>query len=227
MCLIQQDPFEGCDRAFFSRDRQSNEEAGMAWQLSGRLIEACSCKAACPCVLGPAEPDQGWCSGALTFAVDKGESDGVDLSGRTVVWLIDLPKDFVSGDGTACVIIDDRADSRQRQELEAIFSGKKGGPGAVFGSLVSKWIPSETAPIELVDGDDPEITVGTMGHVKLQAIKDGTGKQTVVFNAPVLGLVEISEARLAKSDGSRFAAPQMRSWTSGGHGSISPFTWKA
>ena len=57
----------------------------MAWQLSGELIEACSCKAARPCVLGPAEPDQGWCSGALTFAIDKGKSDGVDLSGRAVL----------------------------------------------------------------------------------------------------------------------------------------------
>ena len=84
----------------------------MAWQLSGELIEACSCKAACPCVLGPAEPDQGWCSGALTFAIDKGKSDGVDLSGRAVLWLIDLPKDFASGDGTVRVIIDDKADTR-------------------------------------------------------------------------------------------------------------------
>ena len=78
----------------------------MAWQLSGELIEACSCKAACPCVLGPAEPDQGWCSGALTFAIDKGKSDGVDLSGRAVLWLIDLPKDFASGDGTVRVTPD-------------------------------------------------------------------------------------------------------------------------
>jgi hypothetical protein len=28
----------------------------MAWHMTGQLIEACSCKAACPCVLGPAEP---------------------------------------------------------------------------------------------------------------------------------------------------------------------------
>jgi hypothetical protein len=197
----------------------------MAWQLSGHLIEACSCKAACPCVLGPAEPDQGWCSGALTFAIDKGQSDGVDLSGRKIVWLIDLPKDFASGDGTVCLIVDDEADDKQRRELEAIFSGKKGGPGAVFASLVSKWVPTTTSKIKLSGGENPEITVGDLGYVKLQALKNGAGKATTVMNAPVLGLVEISEARLAKSDGSRFAAPQMRSWTSGGHGSVSPFNW--
>jgi hypothetical protein len=199
----------------------------MAWQLSGQLIEACSCKSACPCVLGPAEPDQGWCSGALTFSIDKGQSDGVDLSGRAVVWLVDLPKDFASGNGTVCLIIDDGADARQRQELEGIFSGKKGGPGAVLGSLVSKWAPTESAAIKLTGGDSPEITVGNMGHVKLQPIKDQAGRTATVVNAPVLGLIEISESKLARSDGSRFAAPQMRSWTSGGHGSVSPFSWKA
>src|SRR5215467_13193669 len=117
----------------------------MPWQLSGHLIEACSCKSACPCALGPAAPDQGWCWGALTFAIDKSQSDGVVLSGRTVVWANDLPKDFTSGNGTVCILIDDGADARQRQELEAIFSGKKGGPGAVLGSLVAKWLQTESA----------------------------------------------------------------------------------
>ena len=51
-------------------------------------------------LLGPAEPDQGWCSGALTFVIEQGESDGVDLGGRKVLWLVDFPKDFVSGNGT-------------------------------------------------------------------------------------------------------------------------------
>src|SRR5262249_15443687 len=36
-------------------------------------------------------------------------------------------------------------------------------------------------------------------------IKDQAGKTATVVNAPVLGLVEISEAKLARSDGSRFA----------------------
>ena len=97
----------------------------MAWHMTGQLIEACSCKAACPCVLGPAEPDQGWCSGALTFVIQQGESDGVDLRDRKVLWLVDLPNDFASGNGTVRVYIDDGADARQRQELEAIFTGTR------------------------------------------------------------------------------------------------------
>lgn len=91
----------------------------MAWDLTGQLIEACSCKSACPCTLGAAEPDRGWCSGALTFTIQQGQSDGVNLGGRTVVWLIDLPKDFLSGNGTVRIYVDDGADAGQMRELEA------------------------------------------------------------------------------------------------------------
>ena len=198
----------------------------MGWELSGQLIEACSCKLACPCVLGPAEPDQGWCSGALTFVIKNGQSDNIDLSGRSVVWLIDLPNDFASGNGTVKLLVDDGADAQQRDELEAIFSGKKGGPGAVLASLVSNWLPTESANITVSEGDAPSINVGAIGHVKLDPVKDQAGRATSVMNAPVLGLVDIDRADLARSDGSKFADPQMRSWDSGGHGSISPFSWK-
>ena len=197
----------------------------MAWQISGRLIEVCSCESACPCVLGPAEPDQGWCSGALTFAIDQGQSDGVELSGLTVLWLIDLPKDFASGGGTARLYVDDRADERQRTALEAIFSGKEGGAGEVLASLVATWLPAESAPISITGDDDISIAVGGVGNAALKAIRNGAGQATAVVNAPVLGLIAIDRADLARGDGSRFAAPEMRAWESGGHGSVSPFSW--
>jgi hypothetical protein len=199
----------------------------LAWHISGQLIEACSCKSICPCVLGPAEPDQGWCSGALTFVVQQGQSEGVDLSGRKVVWLIDLPKDFASGNGTVRLYIDDAADSSQTRELEAIFTGKKGGPGAVLGSLVATWLSTERAEISITGGDNPAIAVGGAGHVKLQRIVNQAGRSATLTNAPVLGLIEIDTAELARSDGSRFASPQMRVWDGGGHGSVSPFSWTA
>ena len=198
----------------------------MAWHMTGQLIEACSCKAACPCVLGPAEPDQGWCSGALTFVIQQGGADGVDLGGRNVLWLIDFPKDFVSGNGTGRIYIDDAADARQRQELEAVFTGKKGGPGEVLGSLVTRWLPTQTATISVDAGDNPSVTVGAVGHVKLQRIKDAGGRTTKLLNAPVLGAIQVDTADLARSEGSLFADPQMRRWESGGHGSVSPFSWR-
>ena len=182
----------------------------MAWELSGQLIEACSCKALCPCYLGPAEPDQGWCSGALTFSIQKGQSEDVDLSGRAVLWLIDLPKDFASGNGTARLYVDDAANPDQRQELEAIFTGKKGGPWAVLSSIVAKWLPTQTATINISDGGSPVVSVGAIGQIKLQPTKDQAGRATTVMNAASHSMMEISQVDLARSDGSRFVDPEMR-----------------
>jgi hypothetical protein len=58
----------------------------MAWQLTGQIHEACSCKLLCPCWLGPEiEPDQGWCGGMILFDIEQGHADGVDLSGWALV----------------------------------------------------------------------------------------------------------------------------------------------
>jgi hypothetical protein len=198
----------------------------MAWNMTGQLIEACSCKSACPCTLGPAEPDQGWCSGALTFAIQQGESDGVKLAGRTVVWLIDLPKDFVSGNGTARIYIDDGADAGQIRELEAIFTGKKGGPGEVLGSLVKTWLPTQKSKIVVDGGHEPTVTVEEIGRVQLKRIADENGRVAKLVNAPVLGAIQVETLDLARSDGSRFSDPQMRRWESGGHGGVTPFSWR-
>lgn len=198
----------------------------MAWHMAGQLIEVCSCKSACPCTLGPAEPDQGWCSGAFTFAIEGGEADGVNLAGRTVVWLIDLPNDFLSGNGTVRVYVDDGADDSQLRELEAIFTGKRGGPGEVLASLVTNWLPTEKAKIALDGGDEPSITVEGIGQAQLKRIADEKGRVAKLTNAPVLGAIQVETADLARSDGSHFADPQMRRWESGGHGSVSPFSWR-
>lgn len=199
----------------------------MVWKMTGKMIEACSCASACRCTLGPAEPDRGWCSGAFAFVVNSGQSEGVDLAGRKVLWLIDLPKDFASGGGTGRLYIDSEADASQRRELEAIFTGNKGGPGEVLGGLVTQWLPTETAPIDVSEGDNPTVTVKGIGHASLDPIRDGNGEPTTLQNAPVLGLIAIERAMLARSDGSRFAAAGMRDWESGGHGSVSPFSWAA
>lgn len=199
----------------------------MAWRLSGKMIEACSCKMLCPCYMGPAEPDQGWCSTALPFDIERGQSDGVDLDGRKTVWLLDLPKDFASGNGTARLYIDDGANAAQRRELEAIFTGKKGGPWATISTLVTTWLPTETAKVSVEWGDSPSVKVGTVGEVKLQSLRDEAGRQAKIVNAPALGAFQVESADLFRSDGTRFADPKMRAWQSGGSGSMSSFSWSA
>src|SRR5436309_16108704 len=100
----------------------------MAWQMNTEMIEFCSCKLVCPCWLGhEGEPNEGWCSGGIVFNIEQGSVDGVDVGSCRVALGAEWPGNFFAGNGTAKLYIDDRASTDQRRELEAVFSGHKGG----------------------------------------------------------------------------------------------------
>ena len=123
----------------------------MAWNVSGELVEACSCNVMCPCWFGVKElmvMDQGWCDGTLLFRVNQGSSEGVDLSGRNVVVALDMPgPTMFDGNGTARLYIDDEASADQQRELESVFSGAKGGPTEILAGLLTTLLPTQTAGI--------------------------------------------------------------------------------
>lgn len=198
----------------------------MAWRITGKMLESCSCKMVCPCTLGPAEPDQGWCSGALVFDIQQGNSDGVNLGGTKIVFAVDLPGDFLSGNGTARLYLDEAAGADQRRELEAIFTGKKGGAFDVLRGLITKWLPTQVVKTE-VARDNSSVTVGTVGQLKLQPVKTEDGRQTKLQSAPVLVGFGVESTDLARGDGSQWSDPQMRRWQSGGTGGVSAFTLSA
>ena len=199
----------------------------MNWRLSGQCIEVCSCKMLCPCFFGPAEPDQGWCSGAIAFDVNEGHVNGTSLNGRKVVWVLDMPKDFASGNGTGRLYIDDGATAEQRRELEAFFTGKYGGPMGVGSALITTWLPTTVVPITIEGGDHPKVRVGIVGLVTTQRLLDQAGRPTRVLNAPIHQAFQVEGEDLARSDGSRWSDPGMRQWDAGGSGGVCDFSWSA
>ena len=117
----------------------------MAWQVSGRSLDLCSCKMWCPCWLGPEiEPDKGWCAHTFGYEIQQGSSDGVDLSGTTVAFTGEWPANFFLGGGQARLYIGEAATEVQQRELEAIFSGKKGGHlESLWGAVIDEWLPAK------------------------------------------------------------------------------------
>ncbi len=198
----------------------------MAWSLSGQMMELCNCKMICPCTLGPAEPDEGSCSGALLFDIRTGASDGVDLGGCKAAVGLEMPKDFASGDITGRLYINEGASAGQRRELEAIFQGKKGGNWEAMSAAFSKWLSTQPVKIDMHWGDKPTVQVGNVGKVTLAPIKNDAGKPTTLSNAPLMAPFGDSEA-LAFSNGSEWNDPDMRPWKGGGNGGVTQFTWTA
>ena len=103
----------------------------MAWRLRGTYLEACNCEAICPCRrIGGRQGGRstyGICEGALSWAIEEGHADGVDLAGLGVVLALRYSDDEPGSPWTLFVYVDARGDDAQREALAAIFTGELGG----------------------------------------------------------------------------------------------------
>lgn len=197
----------------------------MGWRIRAQGIESCSCKMVCSCTLGPAEPDQEWCSAALAFRVLEGESEGVDLAGATFVLRVDLPGDFFGGIDAARLYVDESASEEQRRELEAILHGERGGLWGGMREAIRSWLPTETAAITVTDGEAPLVRVDGVGETVLEPIRGEDGKPAVLENAPVARAFGNDRVELARANGSKWSDPEMRAWESLGYGATSVVEW--
>jgi hypothetical protein len=106
----------------------------MAWQLRGTYLEACNCEAICPCrrVGGQqgGRSTYGICEGALSWAIEDGHCDEVDLSGLSAVLALRYSDDEPGSPWTCWLYVDERGDDEQRSALAAIFTGELGGTAA-------------------------------------------------------------------------------------------------
>lgn len=126
-----------------------------AWHFEADYFTACNCDWGCPCNFN-ARPTEGRCMGWGAWRIRTGQFGAVSLDNTRFALYYKFPGAIEDGQGTACAYVDSRASDEQRQALESIGTGKVGGGiFALFGDvLVSEWLPTKQAPIEIdiVDG---------------------------------------------------------------------------
>ncbi len=124
----------------------------MAWSLKGSYVETCSCDMICPC---NATFDHGasndYCRATFGFHIRKGEIEGTDVSGLSVVAIIDTPKVMTDGNWKLGMYIDENASDEQAEKLQAVFGGQKGGPMEGLVPLVGEVVGVERAAIDITD----------------------------------------------------------------------------
>jgi hypothetical protein len=103
-----------------------------SWRLNGRVLVACNCDWGCPCNFN-ARPTTGKCEGGWTWHVDEGAYGDLALNGLNFSVYANWPGAIHEGNGEALVLIDERADVRQREAIEVLLGGKAGGPWQVLG----------------------------------------------------------------------------------------------
>lgn len=128
----------------------------MSWAISGTYLESCNCEAICPCrsVGGKrgGRSSYGECLGALSWAIDRGNLDGVDLAGLGAVMVTRYHDDEPGSPWTYYLYVDERADEPQRDALVRILTGAEGGtPSKQFPWVfkASDLLGWRAAPIEI------------------------------------------------------------------------------
>jgi hypothetical protein len=103
----------------------------MSWQIRGTYFESCNCDAICPCRRVDGVPGgrstHGVCMGVLSWLIEEGAADGLDLSGLPVAMAVRYNDDEVGSPWTWILYLGEQATSEQRAALERIFTGRSGG----------------------------------------------------------------------------------------------------
>ena len=143
----------------------------MAWQLQGTYFENCSCDMVCPCTTSglTMRADADRCQVVLSFHVEQGEIDGVEVGGKTVVIVADTPPVMSDGNWRVGVIMDAAASPEQAEKLGAVFAGQAGGPMAMLSPLITEMLGMESAPIDYVDdGRVHSVKVGELIDIEIE-----------------------------------------------------------
>jgi hypothetical protein len=122
------------------------------WKMEGVEFANCNCAWGCPCQFN-GMPTNGNCRALCFIQIDKGHFGEVPLDGLRWGILGAWPSAIHLGNGTFMTVIDQGANPKQRQALEAISHGKETEPGSliwqVFSTTVTKLLPTLYKPIDL------------------------------------------------------------------------------
>jgi len=204
----------------------------MAWNISGELIETCSCNMLCPCWFGQADlmiMDQGWCATSLLLRIREGSFQGTNLDGQNAVVALHFPgPTLFDANGTGRVYVDASASNEQRTAIETIMQGRSGGGMEVPASLVSKWLPTKSASISVSESDGKvKASVGGAGELASGRLVNDLGKNMTIHNSAFSMVFQFEDhvGNLSPSYGTSWKDPDMPETWEGRSGVAGRISW--
>ncbi|MBD2000379.1 DUF1326 domain-containing protein [Leptolyngbya sp. FACHB-541] len=177
------------------------------YELEGQILEACSCKAPCPCWIGD-DPDGGYCDSFVAYHIDQGKIQGVDVSGLTLVKIVYIPGNVLAGGWKAVVYIDSNSTPEQQQLLEKVFNGELGGAIADVANLVSDVLDVRVAPIEYnIENGRGTIKIGDVLVSEMEPYRGPDGSPTKMIDS-IFSTIPGSPAYIAKASVHRVDLPE-------------------
>jgi hypothetical protein len=177
------------------------------YELEGQLLEACSCNTPCPCWIGE-DPDGGICKSFLAYHFDRGEIQGIDVSGQTLVKIVYIPGNVLAGNWRAVIYLDENSSPEQRRVLLDVITGELGGPLADLAKLVSENLDVRVAPIEYhVHDAEGTIKIGEILSAEMAPYRSADGKPTKLVDS-IFSTIPGSPAYVAKASHHRVNLPE-------------------
>jgi hypothetical protein len=186
----------------------------MAWSLSGRGLEMCSCKTFCPCWLtADVQPDEGWCASVFALECSEGVSDkGVNFAGAKFAMLADWPGNFHHGNGKARLYFDPTVSAEQQTAIKAIFEGGVEGPvPALWSAAISEWLTPAVSEVD-INWDQNTVSIAGVGESTMTALTDGSGNPVHMHNSVSQVAIGIDRLNLMAPDGAPWADPDLHKW---------------
>jgi hypothetical protein len=136
---------------FTGRTKQGEIMAvSVEWEIKASEFANCNCDFGCPCQFNAA-PTHGDCKAVVGYQIHEGHFGSIPLGGLRGAGVYEWPGAIHEGNGKMQLIIDERADGRQRDALVKIMSGQETEDMAtmwwVFGAMSSTKLPPLFLPI--------------------------------------------------------------------------------
>jgi hypothetical protein len=194
-------------------DAQPKEDSMAAYDITGSLLEACSCGAPCPCWIGE-DPHGGKCDAFLAYRIDRGSIGGVDCSGVTFAIVALVPGNILKGNWKIAVYVSDAAKPDQKQAVLDAWTGKLGGPLADLAKLIGEVKGVHDARIDFrLEKGKGILKVGDKVDAEMAPYTDGQGNPTTMSNT-IFTTIPGSPAYVAKATHHRVNIPEYgMKWT--------------
>jgi hypothetical protein len=207
------------------------DTAAPAWSLRGEYFENCNCVVACPCLFSSAAPmtaapTEGACEVGFAFHLDDGSFGDVSLGGLNVAMIARTPGPMIEGNWSVALYVDERADARQQEALQAIFSGAAGGVMGGFAPLIGEVLGIKTAPIDYRrEGHRRSVEIPDTMHLAVRPIPSlmGEGQEMIAINAHPFAPAGVAMA--VGEEGSTWTDYGLRWDNSGRNGHYAAIAW--
>ena len=181
----------------------------MAYQLEGRLLEVCTCNILCPCWAGGDPDNDGTCQAIAAWHIDRGNIDGVDVSGRTFAVLANIPGNVLKGNWRVVAIVDDKATPQQQDAILSVWTGKQGGPVADLAKLIGEVVGLERVPVTFtVEGGKGRVKIGALAEAEMSPLY-GANNRPTTLNDSVFSTIPGSPAYVSKASHYRSNVPAL------------------